>query len=79
MVLSKNMRTDTDKRLDDYLLDTITLKAAAISGGTIHLEWDADGHLLKNAYTFPFVFADNPAVAQERTRDTFAAIFGAIR
>lgn len=78
MVLSKNMRTDTDKRLDDYLLDTITLKAAAISGGTIHLEWDADGHLLKNAYTFPFVFADNPAFAQERTRDTFAAIFGAI-
>ena len=72
------MQTKPDNRLREYLLDTITLKAATLSSDTIYLEWDADGHQLKNAYTFPFVFADNPAFAQEGTRNSFAAIFGAI-
>tara|TARA_B100000809_G_scaffold219439_1_gene226619 strand:+ start:25 stop:486 length:462 start_codon:yes stop_codon:yes gene_type:complete len=78
MVLSNNMRTGLDNRLKEYLLDTITLKTATLSSGTIYLEWDADGQQLKNAYKFPFVFADNPAFAQEKTRNSFAAIFGAI-
>ncbi len=78
MVLSNNMQTKSDNRLKQYLLDTITLKAATLSSDTICLEWDADGQQLKNAYTFPFVFADNAAFAQEVTRNSFAAIFGAI-
>ena len=72
------MQFSSDNRLKEYLLNTITLKEAIISGHTIYLEWDADGKRLKNSYTFPFVFADNPAFAEERTRDSFAAIFGAI-
>ena len=68
MVISNYMQTKPDNRLREYLLDTITLKAATLSSDTIYLEWDADGHQLKNAYTFPFVFADNPAFAQEGTR-----------
>ena len=72
------MQNNSDNRLKEYLLDTITLKKATIISDTIHVEWDADGQSLKNAYTFPFVFEDNPAFAQDRTRNSFAAMFGAI-
>lgn len=72
------MPTISDNRLAEYLLDTIRLKAATICSDTIYVEWDADGQQLNNAYTFPFVFADNPAFTRERTRKSFAAIFGAI-
>lgn len=72
------MKANRDKRLSEYLLDTITLKVAKIDRQTIYLEWDADGQQIKNSYTYPFVFADNPAFAEERTRNSFAAIFGAI-
>ena len=78
MVLSNLMQINSDDRLKKYLLDTITLKVATISSDTIYVEWDADGQQLKNAYTFPFTFADNPAFAQDRTRSSFAAIFGAL-
>ena len=72
------MPTDFDRRLKEYLLDTIRLDVATISKDTIHLEWDADGRRLKNTYRFPFVFGDKPAFAEERARDSFAAVFGAI-
>ena len=73
-----DMKTNLDKRLNNYLLDTITLKVAKIYGQTIHLEWDADGQRIKNLYTFPFVFADNPAFSEEHTRNSFLGFFGAM-